>query len=261
MGESVLPFARPTTHGVYRFVPSARSLAIAAAIAVAAGGLYVIARETPMFAVRRVEVQGAPPAVAAQVRSALARFSATNLLALDGAAVIRTLDDLPTVLAASYDRSFPHTLRVRIVPESPVAVIRRGGGSWLTSARGRIIAPVPLGHYRSLPRVWLPPSTQIEVGGFLAGDAAASARALRAFVAARFAHRVLWGRVANGELTLGLRSGLELDFGPPSDLDLKIAVVRSILPKLASPSTGGPRYLDVSVPDRPVAGANPQPAG
>jgi cell division protein FtsQ len=259
MSQSVLFFTRPGTPALYRFVPSGRALAIAAAVVAGAGGLYLVARETSMFAVRRVEVHGAPPAVAAQVRTALGRFEGANLLALDGAAVERTLDELPTVLSATYDRAFPHTLRVRVVPETAVAVIRRGGDAWLGSARGRVIAHVPRGRYRSLPRIWLPPATDIEVGGLLTGDAAASAHALRAFVAARFAHRVLWGRVANGELTLALRSGLELEFGPPTSLDLKIAVVQSIVPALAPPSAGGPRYLDVSVPDRPVAGTNPQP--
>jgi hypothetical protein len=60
---------------------------------------------------------------------------------------------------------------------------------------------------------------------------------------------------------LGLRSGLKLDFGAPTSLDLKIAVVRSILPTLARPSGGGPSYLDVSVPERPVAGPNSQVGG
>jgi cell division protein FtsQ len=246
---------------IHRWLPSRRSLAVAALVVTAAGCLYVIARETPMFAVRRVEVQGAPPAVAGQVRVALGRFSGTSLLALDGSAVLRTLEDLPTVVTAGYDRDFPHTLRVLIVPESPVAVLRRGADAWLASARGRVVGRVARSRYRSLPRIWLPAQTELAVGGFLTGDAAASARALREFVATRFAHSVLWARVAGGQLVLGLRSGLQLDFGAPTSLDLKIAVVRSILPTLARPSDGGPSYLDVSVPERPVAGSNSQVEG
>ena len=214
-----------------------------------------------MFALRNIEVAGTTPTVARQVRAALARFSGTNLLALDGDAVVRSVDDLPTVVSASYDRDFPHTLRVRIVPESPVAVLRRGASAWLASARGRVIGAVARSQYRSLPRIWLPLSTEIDVGELLRGDAAASARALAAFVAARFAGRVLWARVRDGQLTLALRSGLELDFGQPTSLALKIAVVRAVLPTLRRPSAGGPTHLDVSVPERPVAGANPQPEG
>jgi cell division protein FtsQ len=260
MSQSVVSLRRRAAE-IDRFLPSARSLAVAAGLCVAAGCMYLIARETPMFAVRRIEVEGAPPAVAVQVRAALDHVAGTNLLALDGSAVVRTLDDLPTVVTAGYDRDFPHTLRVQVVAESPVAVLRRGAEAWLASARGRVIGTVPRGSHRLLPRIWLPPTTELDVGGFLSGDAAASARALRAFVASRFAHRLLWARVAGGQLTLGLRSGLELELGTPTALDLKIAVVRAILPNLASPGDGGPRYLDVSVPERPVAGANPQVGG
>ena len=246
---------------LYRFLPSARSLAIAAALVATSVGLYLIARETTMFALRSVEVEGAPPAVASQVRAALARFSGTSLLALDGAAVERTADDLPTVVSTTYDRAFPHTLRVRVVPESPVAVLRRGADAWLASARGRVIGPIARTRYRTLPRIWLPLDTEIEVGGFLAGDAAASAHALQTVVEARFAGRVLWARVRDGQLTLALRSGLALDFGPTTSLALKIAVVRAVLPTLSPPSAGGPTYLDVSVPERPVAGTNAQLSG
>jgi cell division protein FtsQ len=261
MSQGVLSLARRHTPSCFRFAPSTRSLALAGALVAVAGCLYVIARETSMFAVRRIDVQGAPPAVTEQVRVALRRFSGTNLLALDGAAVVRTLENLPTVVSAGYDRDFPHTLRVRVVAESPVAVLRRGAGAWLASARGRVIGTVARTRDRSLPRIWLPAPTALEVGGFLTGDAAASARALRAFVATKFAHRVLWARVADGQLTLGLRSGLELELGTPTALDLKIAVARRIVPTLARPSAGGPHYLDVSVPERPVAGPNSQLGG
>jgi hypothetical protein len=54
---------------VLRFAPSGRSLAIGAALVLLAGGLYVLARETSMFAVRSIEVDGAAPALATEVRA------------------------------------------------------------------------------------------------------------------------------------------------------------------------------------------------
>jgi hypothetical protein len=50
-------------------------------------------------------------------------------------------------------------------------------------------------------------------------------------------------------LTLVLRSGLELRLGDASDLPLKLEVARQVLRQL----DGTSRYLDVSVPERPVA--------
>lgn len=245
-----------------RFVPSGRVLAIGLASLSIAAGLYGLARETSMFAIRTVEVQGAPPPVAEQVREALRSFTGTNLLRLKGAAVIRTAESLPTVVSATYDRDFPHILSVRVVPETPVAVLRRGLSSWLVSERGRVIDEIDPTRYPRLPRIWIGAAAQIETGALLSdSDGGAAARSLAAFAGAHVARRVLWARVEDGTLTVALRSGLEVRFGPITDLALKIAIAQRIIPTLQAPSAGGPRYLDVAVPDRPVAGTNPQPGG
>jgi cell division protein FtsQ len=262
VGQSVLSLPRRRPPVVLRLVPSGRTLVIAAVLVVAAAGLYVLGRESSMFAVRKIAVQGAQPRVASQAREALRSFDGRSLVGLNGAAVVSRLEELPTIVSATYDRDFPHTLRVRVQPEVPVAVLRRGHGAWLASARGRVMGTIDRRRYRSLPRIWLPAATELELGAFLDGDAAVSARALQQFVSERFARRVLWARVQTRQFTLALRSGLELRFGAPTDLRLKIAIVRSILPTLALPAEGGPHYLDVSAPERPVAGGgNPQPAG
>jgi cell division septal protein FtsQ len=244
-----------------RVLPSGRALLVATALVLIAAGLYGIARETSMFAVRAVDVQGAPPAVAAQVRAALRPVQGTNLLALKSRDVVARVENLPAVRSATYDRDFPHTLRVRIVPEVPVAVLRSGASSWLISARARAISVVDGGTFRAVPRIWLPAGFNVQTGAFLTGDAAAAARALLAFLHAKFASGVTWARIRQGELTLGTRLGLELRLGAPVDLPLKIAIVKNITPTLTRPSAGGPTYLDVSVPERPVAGTNSQVAG
>jgi cell division septal protein FtsQ len=236
-------------------------LVVTAALVSIAAGLYGLGRETSMFALRRVEVEGASPALAAQVRNEVRTFTGTSLLALNGAAVVNRLEDLPTIVSASYDRDFPHTLLVRVVPEQGVAILRSGPASWLVSARGRVIATVDRTRLRGIPRIWLPAGFQVEAGSFLSDDAGAAARALRSFADAGFAQEVSWARIRAGQLTVGMHSGLELRLGDPGDLLLKIAIVRSIVPTLSLPSAGGPDYLDVSVPERPVAGSNPQLAG
>jgi hypothetical protein len=67
-------------------------------------------------------------------------------------------------------------------------------------------------------------------------------------------------RATPTELTLVLRSGLEVRLGDSGDLRLKLAIARRILRALGTDATTG--YLDVSVPERPVAGAvNPRVGG
>jgi cell division septal protein FtsQ len=169
---------------------------------------------------------------------------------------------LPAVRSATVDRAFPHTLRVRVVPELAVAVLRRGTDSFLVSARGRVIAPIPRATQRALPRIWLPASTSIDLGSFLGGaDGGLAARSLAAFVGSGFPGRVTFVRALDNQITLGLRGGLEIRLGAPVDLPLKIAIAHGIVPTLARPAAGGPTYLDIAVPERPVAGRNPQPGG
>ena len=142
MAEKVLTLPRKRGFDVLGLVPSGRSLLLALAGVSIAVGLYGLARETSLFAVRSVEVEGASASVAADVRAALRSYEGRSLVAVDAGAVEQRADALPAVRSAVVDRAFPHTIRIRIAPEVPVAVLRRGSESWLVSARGRVIQPI-----------------------------------------------------------------------------------------------------------------------
>jgi cell division protein FtsQ len=231
-----------------RLAPTRRSLAVGLGILVFAFGAYALARETSLFAVTQIEVQGASPRLAAQVRAALSPVAGTSLVGLDGAAGMRRVDALPTIVSASYDRAFPHTLRVTVVPERPGAVLRRGPDSWLVSARGRVIERLPLRAEPKLPRVWVPGRAPVQIGAILAGGVGAAARS--AALAGPFGRRVASATYANGLLVFHLRSGLEVLLGDPADVKLKVGVAAHALASLPARST----YLDVSVPGRVVSG-------
>src|SRR5579864_2807942 len=206
-----------------------------------------------MFAVRTIAVSGGTPALQNQVRAVLAPVVGTSLLALNGRSIERRVDALPAVVSTSYDRAFPHTLRVRIVPEVPVAVLHRGKQTWLVSGRGRTIVQIKAGTRLGLPRIWVPTAAQVAPGAFLAPDeGGTAARALG--LAAGFPARVATVTFVHGELTMNLRLGVELRLGEPVDVRLKLAIARRAL-RLLPP---GSAYLDVAVPQRPVAGSNPQ---
>jgi cell division protein FtsQ len=262
VAEKVLPLPRRHRVDVLRLAPSGRSLLVGAALILVAAGMYGLARETSLFAVDAIRVRGASPALAADVQRELHRYDGRSLVSLDAASVENRVAGLPAVRSAAVDRAFPHTLVVRVVPELPVAVLRRGADSFLVSPRGRVIAPIPRGAHRDLPRIWLPPSTELQLGSFLGGgDGGLAARSLAAFVGSGFPGRVTFVRALDGQITLGLRGGLEIHLGAPVDLRLKIAIAHGIVPGLALPAAGGPNYLDISVPERPVAGRNSQLSG
>ena len=265
MAEKVLPLravARARRVEIARIAPSGRSLAVGVALILVAVGLYGLARGTSMFSVERMDINGASPELSAQLRAALHSYEGRSLVALSADEVEQHLRGLPTIRSAVADRDFPHTLRIQVTPEVPVAVLRRGPDAWLVSGRGRVIGSVARSQAPDLPRIWLPVPTNIEVGAFLANEPGGlAARSLAAFVGSGFSRRILFVKALEGQLTLGLRSGLEIRLGPPVDLRLKIAIARGLFPTLALPSAGGPDYLDLAVPERPVAGRESQVSG
>src|SRR4051794_6466724 len=102
----------PARSPAWRFLPSARSILIGVGLVAVSVGAYATARQTSMFAVTTVRVTGAPAPIRAQVRRAAGALLGTSLLALDGAALRSQVEALPTVVSVSYDRAFPHTLRL-----------------------------------------------------------------------------------------------------------------------------------------------------
>lgn len=240
-------------------LPSGRSVALGLALLVGAVSAYGAARETSLFAVSAIELTGAPPRVESEVRRALRDERGTSLLKIDPARLANALAaTVPEVESASVDRSFPHTLAIRIRPERPVAVLRRGADSWVVSARGRVLRTVPLGALRRLPRIWLSRAADPRIGEQV--DEQAGARAVAALAPlGDFVHRVLYVRAGQDETTLVLRTGVELRLGDTGDLRLKLAIARRVLRMLGQAGPG--TYLDVSVPERPVTFNNSQVEG
>jgi cell division protein FtsQ len=233
-----------------RFAPSGRSLGVGLLILLTGVGLYAVARTTSAFAVDRVAVQGAPPAVAADVRRALAPALGESLLRVDLHDLLRRAQNVPMVASASFDRDFPHTLEITVLPEVPVAVLRQGSSSWLAAAGGRVVAELDRGARPALPRIWLKRTVDVRVGEPLHGLQLRAVAAVTPLVKRPLPAAVTSVAVGPDQLNLSLRSGIELRLGDATDLPVKLEVARSVLPQLDDLQG----YLDVSVPERPVAG-------
>ena len=101
----------PARVDLARLVPSTRSVVAGVALLLTGMAAFAIARQSSIFAIRDVQVVGAQPSLERKVREALAPLIGTSLVALDGAEVQRRLQALPQIRSATYDRSFPNTLR------------------------------------------------------------------------------------------------------------------------------------------------------
>jgi len=232
-------------------LPSGRSLLVAFAAVAAVVGLYFAARETSMFAVQRIEVTGARPSVLQRVDAALAPLEGTSLLSVSSADIDQRLSPLRDVSLVSYDRAFPHTARIVVSAERPVAVLRRGSQAWIVTERGRVLESVGDPRESHLPRIWLADEAVPGAGELLTTEEALRpARLLGGVLSADpglFEH-LREARYADGDLSLVLQSGTEVRLGDADDLALQLAVAERVLA-----ATGpGMQYVDVSVPERAV---------
>jgi len=203
-----------------------------------------------VFSVKSIEVAGAPAGVSAQVERSLGTAKGASLLKFDAAAAQQTVQALPTVADVHFDRAFPHTLRVVVVPERAVAVVRQGASSYLVAESGRVIATVERRDRPALARIWIKRDVRLQVGARAEGDLLAAVAAVAPLVGSGFPGRVSSVTATPTTLTLRLRSGLELRLGDPLAVGLKLAVAARVIPLLTPDTT----YLDVAVPERPVSG-------
>ncbi len=262
--QPALALARPRSVPILRG-PWRRAVVIGACVVAVLGILYLGARETPVFSLRTVEVEGAPASVRHAVTQSLEETRGTSLVALDGNAVVRRLEALPSVQSVTYDRAFPHTLRLLVVPEQPVAVVNQASNLWIVSVRGRVIGPTKAAEAPDLPRVRYVPEAPLVAGQFVADEATKTVLAALAEAPKRMPLPIHSARFEDGELTLVLAGEGEtqplLLLGDPVDVWTKLRVAALVLRKLGYEERDALTYIDVTLPDRPVASTNPLVSG
>ncbi|HEV2590359.1 MAG TPA: cell division protein FtsQ/DivIB [Gaiellaceae bacterium] len=241
-------------------VPTGRSLLVALAILLAAGGAYAVARETSIFAVRILDVRGGTPAIRAQARAAIGGDVGKSLLRVGGADLADRLSTVTGVRSFRFDRRFPNTLEVVITAERPVLIIRQGKTAFLVSSTGRVLRSLGNPRLSSLPRLWLPTKADAPlVGKPLPAAEAAAAIAVGPLRSATLPGHVEAVTSNATQLTLTLASGFQVRLGDVGDLHLKLSIARRILRMTGV--TAGAGYVDVSVPERPVLSTNSQVGG
>jgi cell division protein FtsQ len=229
-------------------------VAIVFATLLACAGLaYAAARYTSLFALQEIEVTSGPVGVREDVREVGRQFLGTSLVSLDQDELRAQLTALPTVEAVRFDRAFPHTLRISVVPEEPLAVVKDGLGAWLVSKRGRVIRSAALETRR--PVVWIPPA-ELEPGAIVGDENGRLALDALRQLPGGFPERIESARASEGAVTLVLAGGDELRLGAAQSLGLKLAIAARVLDGMSSAERAGIGYLDVSVPERAVSGVS-----
>lgn len=236
------PFARRRTRVV---------LGIAVLLAVLTP-LALWLRNSSLVRVQQVSVTGIHGSQAAQIKRALeaAGRDMTTLNVRENA-LLSAVAAYPVVRSLRTETDFPHGLRIAINAHEPVGAVRAGGGLTAVAGDGTLLRGSAT---RDLPVVAIRArsgSDRLRAGEALAGVRvlAAAPRALRARVA----------RVYRGPrgLTTTMENGPKLYFGGAGRPD---AQWRAAAQVLASSTSRGASYVDLRVPERPVAGGL-QPRG
>jgi cell division protein FtsQ len=210
-------------------------------------------RDSSLVEVRDVTVIGVGSTDAPRIRARLIREArGMTTLHVDEAALRRAIGPGVSVASIRVETDFPHGMRIEVVENPPIAVLVGEGVRVAVAADGTLLRKVRAGavpaiYVGALPRARLGRGRALR----LVGVAAAAPAALRG--------RVLRIRELPGKgLVAYLRNGPQVILGDATDVARKWAVATAIL---ADEESRGASYVDVSYPDRPVAGGVdvPQP--
>jgi cell division protein FtsQ len=216
-------------------------------VALAAGYVFWL-RDSSLVRVEKVTVTGIDTADGPRVRAELAVAARRmTTLHVDAAALRRAVADEPIVHSLTVETDFPHRLRIAIVQNRPVALLVAHGRQVAVAPDGSVLEGAKGGG--SLPTIdvgSLPSSAHMPDGPArdrVAVAGTAPARLLPKIDAITVQH----GRGVVAEL----KDGPVVIFGGAVELDRKWAAATAVL---AQHSSQGATYIDVRMPDRPVAG-------
>jgi cell division protein FtsQ len=221
-----------------------------AGVALAALGTYGLwlglLRTLPLFQVRNVTISGLSGNAAPQIAGTLQRTAREMYTTDFSAARLReSVAAYPGVAGVRVATQFPQGVRIQVLERAAIARLAFAGSVLAVSRDGRILAGLAPPHSLPLIATKSPP-----VGGRVTNPVVREELALLTAAPAPLRSHVFAVRLSSGGLTVRLRGGPLIYFG---DSQLPHAKWDAAAAVLASRTSRGARYIDVSVPSRPAA--------
>jgi len=234
-------------------------IVIVAVVALIYGGLYGYqkALTSPALSIQSVRLHQVPTMLIEPVRARVQPAYGQNLLAVDLASLRESIEELPAVRSAGVRRVLPGTLVVSVESRRPKARVVGEEASWVIDAESVVLDAWDRAHGR-LPEIRILDggALQSAPGSHLTADPDFGGDIIRALAV------IDWMERATGDMPktvshlrvddLGIvlvAARLEIIVGDGSDMDGKMAAVRSLLRANppAEPSTIDARYRDMLV--------------
>jgi len=245
--------------------PILASVALTVAFIALPTGVYAWGSHSSSFAVKQIEVRGAQRISTQRALELLdAAYLGHNLFTVRAAEVDRTLRSLAYLDSVRIDRDFPSRLIVTVTEHTPGLYALWDHRWYLVSLGGRVLMVVgPEKRKNGAALLGGPAGVTLKLGTVAAAqplpshgpatdaavrDALAVARALTAEARRDLAMVVR----TDAGLRLLLRTGLVVDVGETDHLRAKVLSLQAVLGYYRAHHRTA-TYVDVSVPDRPVA--------
>jgi len=223
-----------------------RVVLVVLALIVALGSLGLWLRTSSLVGVDSVTITGIEGRQAGEIRDVLTAASLDmTTLAVDEAALRKAISGYPVVRRLRTSTDFPHRLRITLDTYRPVAGLQAGGAITAVAANGTLLRGSVA---KNLPLVGV---KQAPTGGRV-GDVQ-TRRAIDVVSSAPAALRRRVERVFRGSrgLAATVEGGPKVYFGGGRRLRAKWSAAAQVL---AHSDARGASYIDVRIPERPVAG-------
>jgi cell division protein FtsQ len=227
-----------------------RWLLISVVVAALLVALYMLwLRDSSFVAVEQVTVTGLTSEDSERVRTALAATAETmTTLHVDQGRLQDAAAAFPVVARVEAKPEFPHGMTIHVVEHRPVALAVAGGAEQPIAGDGSVLEGIAV--EGDLPTIALHVTMpQRRLGPGAARDAALVAGAAPPVISRRVDSIAREGG-ARG-VVAELEDGTELVFGTTEALAAKWAAAIRVL---AAEDAAGATYVDVRIPERPVAG-------
>lgn len=224
-----------------------RTLLVLVALAALLTGAFFWVRGSSLVAVQDVRVTGVSGPDATAIRQSLVRTAeGMSTLDVDGKRLNATVARYPFVRSLTLHTHLPHGLTIAVSERIPVAELSAAGTRTVVAADGELLRSYH-------PATALPSITvaAIPADGRVTGETANIVSLLAAAPYRLLARVATVSDVAQHGLTVTLGDGPIVYFGDASQAGAKW---RALVTVLASSSSAGARYIDVTDPARPAAG-------
>ena len=203
------------------------------------------------LSVSKIDVRGVHATTSASVDVAAAAVLHHPMMSADTSLVAARVAALPWVERVQVSRHWPSTLIVSVTERTPVAQLAEGQQWALLDASGRVLSVAP-GQVPGVvdleaPKPPAAAGSTVPASDQPAVDVAAALRSSPALAGGPVVDAVI--AADDGQVTLALAGGIEVEVGPATSLADKLTALATVV---SGVDLSGVKTIDLRVPERPV---------